>query len=434
MSDLNIIDTSQKLFSINKSELVFEISSINSSNISESNINSSTLSHYRINLGQTSIIVTNLSSEYLSLRAMTTKKKNYSVNPSYIILSPNENKNLEIKYFVNFGEKVSNSGHKFKFEGFIITPEEKDQDSRKLFNKYISQKIPVKACIIRASVKFIENAEKSSELDSNSNDNFLKNKINESNNNSKNKTNNFESINNNIIKNIDNINNINNNNDILKEEYNIKNEIIDKVKKIDKEKSNEENIIFKENFNNNLRISEKDEENDNSTNKKDNIIEDKISDLNLMNIQSSKTFLSNSNKPLTNKIETQNDNFVLNNDKTKKNSFKDFGTPIKKKNTITNKKIDEYANPKTEEENNALLNNLKVEYYKLKNELDNLIERYNNLKNHVDLEENNKEINDEEENIINNKYSQDKKKEIKLPQHICIVLCLLAVLLGFYLS
>ena len=103
MSDLNIIETSQKLFSINKSELVFEITSNNSSNITESNINSSTVSHYRINLGETSITVTNLSSEYLSLRAMTTKKKNYSVNPSYIILSPNENKNLEIKYFVNFG-------------------------------------------------------------------------------------------------------------------------------------------------------------------------------------------------------------------------------------------------------------------------------------------------------------------------------------------
>ena len=42
MSDLNIIDTSQKLFSINKPELVFEITSNNSSNITESNINSST--------------------------------------------------------------------------------------------------------------------------------------------------------------------------------------------------------------------------------------------------------------------------------------------------------------------------------------------------------------------------------------------------------
>ena len=420
MSDLNIIETSQKLFSINKSELVFEITSNNSSNITESNINSSTVSHYRINLGETSITVTNLSSEYLSLRAMTTKKKNYSVNPSYIILSPNENKNLEIKYFVNFGEKVSNAGHKFKFEGFVIKSEEKDQDSRMLFNKYISQKIPVKACIIRASVKFIENNEKSSELDSNSNDNFLKNKINESNNNSKNKTNNFESLNNNnIIKNIDNNNN--NTIDILKEEYNINNEIIEKEKKIDKdkykdkEKSNEENIILKESYynNNNIRISEKEEENDKM-------------------IQSSKTIQlnPNTNKPLIDKPEPQNTNKI----KHDKISFNNFGTPIKKRNTITNKKIEEYSNPKTEEENSALLNNLKVEYYKLKNELDNLIERYNNLKNHVDLEEDNKEINDEEENIKNNKYSQNKKKEIKLSQNICFALCLFAVLLGFYLS
>ena len=441
MSDLNIIDTSQKLFSINKSELVFEITSNSSSNITESNVNSSTVSHYRINLGETSIIVTNLSSEYLSLRTMTTKKKNYSVYPSYIILPPNENKKLEVKYFVNFGEKVSNLGHKFKFEGFIIKSEEKNQDARTLFNEYISKKIPVKAYIIRASVKFIENYEKNSELDSNSNGNLLKNKINESNNNSKNKTNNFESLNNNnIIKNIDNNNN--NTIDILKEEYNINNEIIEKEKKIDKdkykdkEKSNEENIILKESYynnNNNIRISEKEEENDKMTNKiENNNIEDKISDLNLINIQSSKTIQlnSNTNKPLIDKPEPQNTNKI----KHDKISFNNFGTPIKKRDTITNKKIEEYSNPKTEEENSALLNNLKVEYYKLKNELDNLIERYNNLKNHVDLEEDNKEINDEEENIKNNKYSQNKKKEIKLSQNICFALCLFAVLLGFYLS
>ena len=437
MSDLNIIETSQKLFSINKSELVFEITSNNSSNITESNINSSTVSHYRINLGETSITVTNLSSEYLSLRAMTTKKKNYSVNPSYIILSPNENKNLEIKYFVNFGEKVSNAGHKFKFEGFVIKSEEKDQDSRMLFNKYISQKIPVKACIIRSSVKFIENNEKSSELDSNSNDNFLKNKINESNNNSKNKTNNFESLNNNIIKNIDNNNN--NTIDILKEEYNINNEIIEKEKKIDKdkykdkEKSNEENIILKESYynNNNIRISEKEEENDKMTNKiENNNIEDKISDLNLINIQSSETIQlnSNTNKPLIDKPEPQNTNKI----KHDKISFNNFGTPIKKRNTITNEKIEEYSNPKTEEENNALLNNLKVEYYKLKNELDNLIERYYNLRNHVDLEEDNRDLNSEQS--LKNNYQEQNKKEIKLPLHICIGLFIFGVLLGFYLS
>ena len=76
------------------------------------------------------------------------------------------------------------------------------------------------------------------------------------------------------------------------------------------------------------------------------------------------------------------------------------------------KKKDEFENPKTEEESAALLNNLKVEYYKLQNELDNLIEKYYNLKNHVDLEEDeeNKDIIFEEKNKNNDR----KKKRNKI--------------------
>ena len=95
-------------------------------------------------------------------------------------------------------------------------------------------------------------------------------------------------------------------------------------------------------------------------------------------------------------------------------------------------KNDEFEKPRTEEENNALLNNLKVEYYKLKNELDNLIERYYNLRNHVDLEEDNRDLNSEQS--LKNNYSKDTKKEINLPQNICIGLFIFAVMLGFYLS
>ena len=415
-AELNIIDASQKLFSINKTDIIFEISS--------NKINSSNLSQNRIKIGETSIIVTNISSKYLNFRVMTTKKKNYSVEPSYTILSPNENKILKVIYYVNPGEKVSNSGHKYKFEGYIIPPEEKDQESRMLFMKYISQKIPVKAYVSKASVKFINNNDASSELDSNiNNSRFSNNKIDESINHSKSKTNNFESINNNISNNIDNntnkninINN-NNTNDFLKEEININNEIIEKKKEKEKEKLNQDNIILKENNshinnkNNNIVINEKEELNDKITNELYSNKDDKISDLNLMNIQSSKTITKN---------------------RYEKNSLNDY-TPKKKRYSSINQKMEEFENPKTEEEDNALLNNLKVEYYKLKNELDNLIERYYNLKNHVDLEEDNKEINDED-NLKNIKNSQNKKKEIKLPQHICFALCIFAVLLGFYLS
>ena len=147
-------------------------------------------------------------------------------------------------------------------------------------------------------------------------------------------------------------------------------------------------------------------------------------------------FFRPSNKNLNKIINKSSVNFIDDKEKNykstygnknSKNSYNDFGTPIKKR------KNEDFENMKTEEEKNAILSNLKVEYYKLKNELDNLIERYYNLKNHVDLEEENKDINIEEENI-KNKYTEKKKQEIKLPQHICMGLFILAILLGFYLS
>ena len=99
---------------------------------------------------------------------------------------------------------------------------------------------------------------------------------------------------------------------------------------------------------------------------------------------------------------------------------------------FSSNKRDDFEYPKTEEERNALLNNLKVEYYKLKNELDNLIERYHNLRNYVDLEEDNRDLNPDES--LKNKYSERKKKQIKIPQNICILIFILSILLGFYLS
>ena len=157
MSELNIVDSSVELFSMDKKVITFQINHNNKQDISENNINASISSHQTIKLGKTSLIVTNLTSEYISLRTKTTKKKNYFVYPSYCNISPNSQQKLDFNYFVKEGEEVSNVGHKFKFEGFIISPEEKDQESKMLFNKYISQKIPVKAYKLKAYVEFIEN-------------------------------------------------------------------------------------------------------------------------------------------------------------------------------------------------------------------------------------------------------------------------------------
>ena len=398
MSELNIIDSSKNLFSIDKKVIVFEINNEKKNTLSNININiSNTSSHYALYISHTSIIVTNLTSEYLSLRTKTTKKKNYNVYPSYCILSPNSEKKIDFKYFINEGEKISNSGHKFKFEGFIISNEEKDIDSKILFNKYISQKIPVKASLIKASVEFIEK-ENNTEINdiniNNSKNNIIDNSI---------------TIKNDIINN-DTNNNINNNSNIIL--FNTNN-----------------------NINNIIDITEEKIKEDNeNNNEKENIIDTKEN--NNIDYKQMNYFFRPSNKNLNKIINKSSVNIIDDKEKNykstygnknSKNSYNDFGTPIKKR------KNEDFENMKTEEEKNAILSNLKVEYYKLKNELDNLIERYYNLKNHVDLEEENKDINIEEENI-KNKYTEKKKQEIKLPQHICMGLFILAILLGFYLS
>ena len=398
MSELNIIDSSKNLFSIDKKVIVFEINNEKKNTLSNININiSNSSSHYALYISHTSIIVTNLTSEYLSLRTKTTKKKNYNVYPSYCILSPNSEKKIDFKYFINEGEKISNSGHKFKFEGFIISNEEKDIDSKILFNKYISQKIPVKASLIKASVEFIEK-ENNTEINdiniNNSKNNIIDNSI---------------TIKNDIINN-DTNNNINNNSNIIL--FNTNN-----------------------NINNIIDITEEKIKEDNeNNNEKENIIDTKEN--NNIDYKQMNYFFRPSNKNLNKIINKSSVNIIDDKEKNykstygnknSKNSYNDFGTPIKKR------KNEDFENMKTEEEKNAILSNLKVEYYKLKNELDNLIERYYNLKNHVDLEEENKDINIEEENI-KNKYTEKKKQEIKLPQHICMGLFILAILLGFYLS
>ena len=57
MSELNIIDSSVELFSIDKKVITFQINHNNKQDISENNINASISSHQTIKLGKTSLIV-----------------------------------------------------------------------------------------------------------------------------------------------------------------------------------------------------------------------------------------------------------------------------------------------------------------------------------------------------------------------------------------
>ena len=425
-TDLSMAETSENLFTIEEPIITFSIEQnnnpFNSTNTINNTINSTSLSHNPLKLSQTSITVKNISSEYLLIRTQSTKKIYYSVNPFYVILSPNSKQNLNFSYYINFGEQISSAGHKFKFLGLVISPEEKDEEPIKLVNKYYSQRNKARICLIKRHVKFVDKDNK--EIDINNNDKNSNNKINNNNNKinginkNKYKINNFNKIyeedndnENNENSNKDDINNININENgrinIINTNNNQNNNIIDtNIDSINNSNSNNKlynNKFSTKSFPLNLNIEKSsfnNQENSNSFQSKENLL----------------IF------PEKNKLE-KNINFN-----------KDFGTPKKKRFHNINKIKEENDIPKTEEEDAALLNSLKVEYYKLKNELDNLIEKYYNLKNHVDLEEEDNKDNINEELLLKNKFNERKKKEIKLSQHICFGLFILAILIGFYLS
>ena len=150
------IDQSEKLFIIEDEEetIQFEINN-NSLNTNTEDTSSATIKNL-ILASQTTIKIRNLSNEYISFRVKTTKKKNYVVKPCYYILSPKEILNIKIMYYINPGESINSKGHKFKFEGFKIPNDEKEENPKKLFFDYITKGEKVTGTIIKKYASFVE--------------------------------------------------------------------------------------------------------------------------------------------------------------------------------------------------------------------------------------------------------------------------------------
>ena len=124
------IDNSKEVFKLDKEILSFNI---NLGNLSEQEPIKSSLK------SENEIKITNLTDDYLAFRTKTTKKIYYNVQPIYCILPPKETKTIKITFFLKEGEIPKLSGHKFKFEGFVISESEKDKDAKDLFNDYLNK-------------------------------------------------------------------------------------------------------------------------------------------------------------------------------------------------------------------------------------------------------------------------------------------------------
>jgi hypothetical protein len=150
MSDI-IMDSSSKVFTIDKEILQFNInpniSSMDNDNSSKSSIHP---------VSSCSIVVTNLTDNYIAFRSKTTKKDLYVVNPPYTIIKPNNNQQILIEFFMKHKSLHNREGHKFKFEGIVIEDSDINKPPKKIFEEKIANKIQVKGNTCKRNVEFIE--------------------------------------------------------------------------------------------------------------------------------------------------------------------------------------------------------------------------------------------------------------------------------------
>jgi hypothetical protein len=146
-----MIEKIENIYQIEEDDIKFKINRNYINNLLSSNL------FQNINLISSSqIVVKNLTTEYISLRVKTTKKQNYTVEPSYFILNPSETKLINIYYYINKMEEVNEKGHKFKFEGFVIKESEKNKNIKNIFADYIKSGTKVRGNVVKKYVKFID--------------------------------------------------------------------------------------------------------------------------------------------------------------------------------------------------------------------------------------------------------------------------------------
>ena len=218
MSELNFQED-KSLYTIDPEILIFKL---DTDNLLELNSNKSKISK------QIELKIKNEVNEYLSFKIKTTKKLNYIITPSYFIIAPKEEKIIKIRFKRDEGEELKLKPYKILLEGFIIKENEKDIESKKLFEKYKKSGEKVAAKIIQVRSQFLDK-----------NDNHLS----LSSNNSSELKNNEKSI---FVSALsqDSIDNINTNNHQIKDENNPL--LINQIKSIIETKDDNEDIKDKE--------------------------------------------------------------------------------------------------------------------------------------------------------------------------------------------
>ena len=160
MSEMNISQNSP-LFILSPENLIFHL---DTDDISELSSNTTKISK------ETEIKIINNTTDFIAIKIKTTKRSNYIMSPaSILVLTPKEEKNINIRFVRNEGEKLKLKNYKVLFEGIIIKEEEKDLNIKDLFDKYTKNDNKINTYTIQIESKFLDKNGNASLSMSNSN-------------------------------------------------------------------------------------------------------------------------------------------------------------------------------------------------------------------------------------------------------------------------
>lgn len=100
---------------------------------------------------ETSCNIHNITGDYIAFRTKTTKKEEYAVKPTHVIIAPNATITIS---FIRNGSGLDPTGHKFKFDSMVISPDDKDKDPKTLFNLLAKKITPTYS--VKLEVEFIK--------------------------------------------------------------------------------------------------------------------------------------------------------------------------------------------------------------------------------------------------------------------------------------
>ena len=150
-TDLNLVKDSS-VIKLNKLVLAFKINKKYFNLFPGKKIN---INNDLTPISECDINVTNITTNYVAIRVRTTKKKYYTVEPTFCTLSPNSTIKITIFIYHLGNEKLSSRGHKFRFEGVVIPDNLLNKDTREIFKELTKSRTEVKGNSLKRIVEFI---------------------------------------------------------------------------------------------------------------------------------------------------------------------------------------------------------------------------------------------------------------------------------------